>query len=39
MSRGFKDLINKLLDKNPDTRIKLKDIVHDPWINQDSVSL
>ena len=31
LSNGAKDLISKLLDPNPVTRLSIKDALHHPW--------
>ncbi|XP_072523721.1 calcium/calmodulin-dependent protein kinase kinase 1 isoform X2 [Salminus brasiliensis] len=35
VSEGFRNLILRMLDKNPDTRITLPEIKLDPWVTQD----
>lgn len=35
VSEGLKDLIVRMLDKNPDTRITIPEIKVDPWVTQD----
>lgn len=35
ISPALKHLVTRLLDKNPDTRIKMYELIQDPWINMD----
>ena len=35
----LKRLISRMLDKNPETRATVFDLVNDPWINRDSIPL
>ncbi|XP_067263008.1 calcium/calmodulin-dependent protein kinase kinase 1 [Chanodichthys erythropterus] len=35
VSEGLKDLVSRMLDKNPDTRITVPEIKVDPWVTQD----
>lgn len=34
MSHGVKDLLKRMLEKNPTKRIDLKDIINHPWVNK-----
>ncbi|XP_059406650.1 calcium/calmodulin-dependent protein kinase kinase 1-like isoform X2 [Carassius carassius] len=34
-SEGLKNLVSRMLDKNPDTRIPIPEIKVDPWVTQD----
>lgn len=35
ISEGLKDLVTRMLDKNPDARITVPEIKVDPWVTQD----
>uniref|UniRef100_A0A9J7XUC2 calcium/calmodulin-dependent protein kinase n=1 Tax=Cyprinus carpio carpio TaxID=630221 RepID=A0A9J7XUC2_CYPCA len=35
ISEGLKNLVSRMLDKNPDTRIPIPEIKVDPWVTQD----
>uniref|UniRef100_A0A671K602 calcium/calmodulin-dependent protein kinase n=1 Tax=Sinocyclocheilus anshuiensis TaxID=1608454 RepID=A0A671K602_9TELE len=35
ISEGLKNLVSRMLDKNPDTRITIPEIKVDPWVTQD----
>ncbi|RXN10431.1 calcium calmodulin-dependent kinase kinase 1 isoform X1 [Labeo rohita] len=35
ISEGLKNLVSKMLDKNPDARITIPEIKVDPWVTQD----
>uniref|UniRef100_A0A672L5U0 calcium/calmodulin-dependent protein kinase n=1 Tax=Sinocyclocheilus grahami TaxID=75366 RepID=A0A672L5U0_SINGR len=35
ISEGLKNLVSRMLDKNPDTRITISEIKVDPWVTQD----
>jgi len=39
ISEQLKDLIQKMLEKKPEKRIKMKDLIAHPWINKDCSSL